>query len=112
MLSCLNDAVVVYGVAVINDNNDNNGVLLLMLLEAAAAVVNVIVIVIHIIDGCRPRRGGRMMRLPDGGRGSYYPHCWMGSKAHGFVWLPPHLTAKTATPATSTSAGGPDGPPP
>ena len=40
----------------------------------------------------------------------HYPHRRMGGKAHGFVWLPPHLAAKTTTMAAS--AGGSAGSPP
>ena len=51
-----------------------------------------------------------MMRLPGGGRGSYYLHHRMDGAVHSFIRLPPRLAAETTTIAAST--GRPAGSPP
>ena len=47
-----------------------------------------------ILDGRRPRRGGRTTRLPGGDGGSYYPHRRMGGVALGFVRPPQRITLR------------------
>ena len=61
-LLCLDDAKVVFVIVVVNDNDNNNGIPPSTLPEAAAAAAAAVVdvfVVIHILGGCRPRRGGR-----------------------------------------------------
>ena len=71
-LLCLdNTFIAVIAVFVNNDDDhdDNDGVPPSTLPEAAAAVINVVFVVIRILDGRRPRRGGRTARLPGSGGG-------------------------------------------
>jgi len=70
-LLCLDDTfVAVVAIVVNDDDSDDGGAPPSMLPEAAAAVDDVVVVVIRILDGCRPRRGGRTTRLPGSGGGS------------------------------------------
>ncbi len=108
-LLCLDDAVVLFFVVVINDDNSDDGVSPSTFPEAAVAVIKIFVVVIHILDGCQPRREGLMRQLPGSDGGSYYLHRWMGGASHGFVRPPPCLAASETVTMTA-SAGVPAGP--
>ena len=71
-LLCLDNTFVAIVTVVVNDDDDKDGdgVPLSTLPEAATAVIDVVAVVIRILDGRRPRRGRRTMRLPGGGGGS------------------------------------------
>ena len=81
--TCLNDAVIVFIIVVINYDNNDDGVPLSMLPEAAAAVVDIVVLVTNILDGHRHRRGGQTTQLPGGGGGMYYTYRRMGDGWRG-----------------------------